>query len=88
MRGALQALLRSWNFALGTVEPLRNFKQGSNELRLTIQLNHFCFSVENKLERGKSGMEEWLGDFYIHPGERQRCPEQGLILENFMTGYR
>ena len=52
---ASQAVLSSWNFAPGTIEPLRDFKQGSNELRLTIQLNHFCFSVENRLERGKSG---------------------------------
>lgn len=51
--GASQAAVSSWNFALGTVEPLRDFKQGSEELRLTIQLNHFCFSVENRLQRGK-----------------------------------
>lgn len=49
----LAGRVSSWNFALGTVEPLRDFKQGSEELRLTIQLNHFCFSVENRLQRGK-----------------------------------
>ena len=84
----LAGRVSSWNFALGTIEPLRDFKQGSKELRLTIQLNHFCFSVENRLQRGKAYVEEWLGVFYTHPGERQHCPEQGLILENFMTGYR
>ena len=50
----LAGRVSSWNFALGTVEPLRDFKQGSEELRLTIQLNHFCFSVENRLQRGKA----------------------------------
>ena len=86
--GASQAAVSSWNFALGTTEPLRDFKQGSKELRLTIQLNHFCFSVENRLQRGKSIRGGVVRSLLHSSRGKTTLPWARVDSKNFMTGYR